>query len=138
VARYLLDSDAVINHLRGIAESVIFIQALHQRGELLCACDVVIAEVHAGLHPQHRAAGERLLSTLTFLPTSPAIAQQAGQWRYDFARQGITLSTTDMLIAATAAAYGATILTGNLRHYPIPQLALQLLPRRNPATGDRP
>jgi len=135
MSRYLLDSDAVINYLRGIVESVTFIQELHGRGEDLCVCDIVIAEVFSGLLPEHREAGERLLSACTFLPTSPAIAQQAGQWRYDFARRGITLATTDTLVAATAAANGATIVTSNVKDYPMPDLPVVPLPRPSSSRG---
>lgn len=60
---------------------------------------------------------ERLLSACNFLPTTAEIARQAGTWRYDFARDGVTLSTTDALVAATAEAHSATIVTGNLKDY---------------------
>lgn len=70
-----------------------------------------------------------------FLPTSPAIAQQAGTWRYDFARRGLQLSTTDTLVAATAHAHGATIVTGNASDYPMSEIALLLLERAKPEGG---
>ena len=129
MARYLLDTDAIIDYLLGIPSSVALIQDVHERGDTLCVGDVVIAEVYAGLRPRHRDAAEKLLAACTFLPTSPAVARQAGRWRYDWARRGVTLSTTDTLVAATAHAYGATIVTGNTKDYPMPEITLLALER---------
>ena len=135
MARYLLDTDAIIDYLFGIPASVALIQGLHERGDTLCVCDVVIAEVHAGLRPQHREAAEKLLSACTFLPTSVAIARQAGTWRYDFARRGIQLATTDTLVAATAHGHGATIVTGNIKDDPMQEISLLPLERAKPTGG---
>ena len=129
MARYLLDTDAIIDYLLGIPSSVTLIQNLHDRAETLCVCDVVIAEVFAGLRPPHRAAAEELLSACTFLPSDAAIARQAGTWRYEFARKGIQLSTTDTLVAATAHGHGAAIVTGNVKDYPMTEIRLLPLDR---------
>jgi len=126
MARYLLDTDAIIDYLRGFQPTVNLIRQLHDRGDTLCVCDVVVAEVYAGLRPQHRDAAERLVYALDFLPTSASIARQAGQWRYDFARKGVTLAATDILIAATAEAHGASVVTGIPSRYPMPERILSL------------
>ncbi|MHB8576570.1 MAG: PIN domain-containing protein [Dehalococcoidia bacterium] len=88
-----------------------------------------MAEIYAGLAPREREADQRFLSSLQFLPTTEAAAQQAGMWRYDFARRGVTLSTTDTLIAAVAAEHGASLITGNVRHYPMAGITVVPLPR---------
>ena len=54
---YLLDTDAVIDQLKGFPQTVQLLQTLHQSGAELCVCDVTIAEVYAGLITCHRAAG---------------------------------------------------------------------------------
>src|SRR3990172_9873900 len=102
MARYLVDTDTIIDSLTGVQSTVDLIKDLHARGDLLCACDVVIAEIYSGLRPTDRDKAERLLSACYFLPTGPQTAQQAGEWRYEYARKGVILSTTDALIAATA------------------------------------
>lgn len=129
MALYLLDTDAIIDYLLGVSSSVTLIQDLHDRGDTLCVCEVVIAEVYAGLRPQHREAAEELLASCTFLPTTAALARQAGTWRYDFARKGVQLSTTDTLVAATAHGHDATIVTGNVKDYPMPEIVLLALER---------
>ncbi|MBI2912277.1 MAG: PIN domain-containing protein [Chloroflexi bacterium] len=129
MARYLLDSDAVIDYLKSVPASVALLQDLDARGEFLCLCSVVVAEVWSGLRPDLREATGRRLRLLEFLATGPEEAAQAGQWRYDYARQGVTLATTDALIAATAHAHGATVVTGNVRHYPMDEVRVLALPR---------
>jgi predicted nucleic acid-binding protein len=135
VALYLLDTDAVIDFFKGFPSSVELIQQLFRHGETLCTCAVVMAEVHAGLHPTERGRGEELLGSLRFFAASPGAARQAGLWRYAFARQGVQLATTDCLIAAIAHERGATLITGNTDHYPMPDLRRMQLPRRQRGLG---
>lgn len=129
MASYLLDTDAIIDYLFGIPSSVALLQGLQSKGDLLCVCDVVTAEVYAGLKPEHREPAERLLNACMFLGTGPEAAKQAGEWRYAYARQGVVLATTDVLIAATAHAHQATVVTGNAGDYPMPEVAVFPLPR---------
>jgi predicted nucleic acid-binding protein len=89
--RYLLDSDAVIDFFKGFPSTVDFVQDLYRQGTTSCTCDIVMAEVYAGLHPAERQRGQELLASLMFLATSPDAARQAGVWRYDFARHGVQL-----------------------------------------------
>lgn len=131
MARYLLDTDALIDYLVGIQQSVELVQGLDWQGDLLCVCDVVIAEVYAGLRPQDRDKAQKLLGACQYLSTSPEAARQAGEWRYTYARQGVTLSTTDALVAATAWANRADIVTGNQDDYPMPEVSIFPLPRAN-------
>jgi predicted nucleic acid-binding protein len=135
VALYLLDTDAVIDFFKGFPSSVEQIQQLFQQGEFLCTCAVVMAEVYAGLNPTERSRGEELLASLRFLATSPGTARQAGLWRYTFARQGVQLATTDCLIAAIAHERGATLVTGNIDDYPMPELHRMPLPRQQRGSG---
>jgi predicted nucleic acid-binding protein len=135
VALYLLDTDAVIDFFKGFPSSVELIQQLFQQGENLCTCAVVMAVVYAGLNPTERGRGEELLGSLRFFATSPGAARQAGLWRYAFARQGVQLATTDCLIAAVAHERGATLVTGNMDDYPMPELRRLPLPRRQRGSG---
>ena len=128
---YLLDSDAVIDYLGGIPATVQLLGQLDARGDVLCLCDIVVGEVFAGLLPKDRPAAQPWLPTLAYLPTTAEMAQQAGAWKYDFARRGITLALTDCLIAATAHGHQATLITGNVRDFPMPELSILRLPRAN-------
>lgn len=126
---YQLDSDAIIDYFKGFALTVELLRRLYAQRDTLCTCDVAVAEVYTGLAPGERDRAGELLSTLTFPPTSAAAARQGGIWRYDYARRGMQLPTTDCLIAAIGHEYGATIITGNVADYPMPELNLLPLPR---------
>jgi hypothetical protein len=56
---YLLAADAVIDRLKGFPQTVNLLQQHHQSGGELWVCDVTIAEVYAGLHPQDRRRAEQ-------------------------------------------------------------------------------
>jgi len=135
VALYLLDTDAVIDFFKGFPSSVELIQQLCQQGENLCTCAVGMAEVYVGLNPTNRGRGEGLLGSLQFFATSRGAARQAGLWGYAFARQGVQLTTTDCMIAAIAHERGATLVTGNMDDYPMPELRRLPLPRRQRGSG---
>jgi predicted nucleic acid-binding protein len=129
--RYLLDSDAVIDCLSAFAPSIDLIESLSEPGDRLCICDVVVAEVFAGVTPEQERKAVEFLEACEFLETTRASARQAGVWRFDFARRGVSISTTDALIAGTASEYAATIVTGNLSHFPMAPLRVLELPRPN-------
>ena len=126
---FLLDSDALIHRLNQHPPTVNMIIRLLGRGDEFALCDIVIAEVFAGLSLQERESASFMVESLRFLPSTPAVAKMAGAWRYDYARRGIVLPSTDTLVAATAVSYDATLISGNLRHYPMPELSLLPLPR---------
>ncbi len=129
MASYLLDTDAVIDYVAAIPDSVSLIRGLFERGDALCVSAVVVAEVYSGLAPAATDRVQPFLEACTFLPTGYEEARQAGRWRHDFARRGIALSTTDMLVAATAVAYRAAIVTGNAKDYPMEGVTVVPLPR---------
>jgi len=127
MSRYLLDSDCIIDHLRTRPPAVALLRRLFAQGDDLYVSDVVLAEVYSGLHDRDRARAVELLAGLGFLATAPTAATQAGEWRYRYAREGRALATTDCLIAATAQAHDATLVTGNIRDFPMPELRLLTL-----------
>lgn len=129
MARYLLDADAVIDWLLGFPSSVALVNELYENGETLCTSAVVIAEIHSGVRPAEIGEADTFLESCTYLPIRCEDARQAGRWRYDFARRGIALSTTDMLVAATALSHQATIVTGNVKDFPMEEVTVLPLPR---------
>lgn len=129
MALYLLDSNAVIDYFLGIPASVAMVDALYDEGHFLCVCDVVVAEVFSGLNPRDRERSQRFIERCRFLETDLEAAVLAGEWRYAYSREGISLTTTDVLIAATAYFHRATLVTANLRHFTMPEVTVLPLPR---------
>lgn len=126
---HLLDTDAVIDLLKNVPDTVSLIQGLHDQGDTLSTCDVVLGEVFSGLHPSDRTRATPLLDGLHYLITTAETARRAGEWRYDYARRGQQLTITDCLVAATAVDHAATLVTGNTKDFPMPEVTLLPLPR---------
>ena len=81
-----------------------------------------------GLRPAEVAAVETLFDGLRILPIGRAEGRRAGEWRRRFAGRGTTLSQADCLIAAAACATAAVLATGNPRHFPMPEVAVEHWP----------
>lgn len=126
MTRYLLDTTALIDFSKGREPARTRIQAWIDGGDELGVCAVNVAEFYAGLPPQQRALWEQFLGALQLWAITRDAAIQAGIWRYDFARQGVALTTTDTLVAAVAEEQQAILVTNNLKDYPMS--GLQLLP----------
>ena len=65
-----------------------------------------------------------LLGSLEYHAITPGIARTAGLLKRDWRKRGVTLSSTDVLIAAVAIECGLVLVTRNTRHFPMPQLRL--------------
>jgi predicted nucleic acid-binding protein len=65
---------------------------------------------------------------LDWAPISTGIAKRAGDIKASLRRIGVTRSTTDMLVAATAIEFGFEIATDNRKDFQIQGLTLSPLP----------
>jgi predicted nucleic acid-binding protein len=116
----LLDTDILINLLRGNAAARDFIADRLDEGELLCSV-ISIAEIWAGMRPHEETATRRLVDSLKVVEVSREIAEKAGAFRQG--AKGHLLELDDCLIAATAACSGAQLATGNGKHYPMKEIS---------------
>jgi tRNA(fMet)-specific endonuclease VapC len=119
VARYLLDTAILIDFSKGQEPARSQILAWIRGGEELGVCPVNVAEFYAGLPAPDRPVWAAFLRRLRYWEISWAAAQQAGIWRYDFARRGGALSTADTLVAAAAQDRGAVLVTNNVKDFPM-------------------
>ena len=122
--RYLLDSSVVINWLNGMPEAERLLTELVESGEVLALNAVSVAETYSSLADDERAAADALIGSADYWELTVDEATLAGAYRYQYARQGVTLSVPDMLLAAQAVSRDATLVTGNVRHFPMPELRL--------------
>jgi predicted nucleic acid-binding protein len=114
---YLLDTTVLIDVSRGRQPALAWLhEALIPPGQV-CVSTVTIAEFFAGVRPPHRGDWQIFVEKLTHWDVTTEIAFRAGALRYDLARQGRALLIADALIAATALAYGAVLVTANIKDF---------------------
>jgi predicted nucleic acid-binding protein len=123
---YLLDTNILIYQLWGNQKVVTLLTELAADGDFYISA-AVRTEILAGMRPHEEAETLNLLKNLISLPVDNPIADRAGRLLYQYARQGITLSFPDALIAATALKHTLTLVTTNAKHFPMPELRLHLV-----------
>ena len=104
------------------------LRALRSRADVPATSAVNVEEVIRGLRPDEHPSAKNLFDGLLVVRVDRAAGERAGAWRRDYAKQGTTLSQADCLIAAAAAAAGGRLATGNPRHFPMPDLAVEHWP----------
>jgi hypothetical protein len=121
---FLLDTNIIVDLLRRKPDTRLLIERLLDQGQPLAACPITITEVYAGMRPHEKKATRELMRSLVFLPVTSEIAEHAGHLKARYARRGKALSVQDATIAAVSIAYGCTLVTENLKDFPMPELEL--------------
>ncbi len=112
----LLDSDVLIDYLRGQADAVDFLKST--RGDLRVSA-ATVAELYVGVRDgAEREVLDCFIDLMEIVAITPAIAKQAGLWRRDYGKSHGT-GIVDALIAASASSSGSTLVTLNPKHFPM-------------------
>jgi len=122
--RYLLDTTVLIDLSKEIEPISSQVHRWLAGSDDVGICGVVAAEFFAGLRSEERPPWVTFVNRLVFWEVTRRIAIEAGMFRYRYARLGITLTTTDALIASVALNVGATLVTRNVKDFPMPGLSL--------------
>jgi predicted nucleic acid-binding protein len=115
--RIFLDACFLIDHLRGNPDAVARFHELLEQGDEAFVNEVVVAETRSGMRSEDEHVIRRLIGPLEFVQPGPDVALRAGAWRRSARERGQTLAIGDALIAATAEALGAAVLTRDLRDF---------------------
>ena len=112
----LLDTDVLIDFLRGYEKAVSFVNANSSR---IILSSVVVAELYAGVKGDaEQATLERFISLFRVIPVDSEIAKTGGLYKRDFSKShGVGLA--DAILAATAESENAELITLNTKHYPM-------------------
>lgn len=130
MARYLIDSDVLIDYLNGRQNALKAFERFHEQQDQLMTSPINVVEVISGTPALLRPLNERFLARFEMQSFSWEVAQIAGNYRYDFARKGRLLSLADAALAATAKANDLILVTKNTKHYPMKDIELYpVIPR---------
>ena len=114
--RLLLDTDVLIDYLRGQPQAVVYLEG---RTETLLVSAITVAELFAGVREgQERIALSAFLSAFEIVTLDAMIAERGGLFRRAYGKSHST-GLADALIAATAEQVQARLVTLNRKHFPM-------------------
>ena len=115
----LLDTNVLVGILRG--DSKLAARFAEHSGDIAIPA-MVQGELYYGTEKssnpeRNRLAVEELLEALPVMHTTDDIMVLFGTLKASLARRGEIVADADLLIAATALVYDATLVTANVRHF---------------------
>jgi tRNA(fMet)-specific endonuclease VapC len=126
----VLDTDAVSNLMRPRPSAALTSRLAAIPRSEQCTTAVTLGELAYGAaraaRPDLFERAMRLLQDVVVLPFDRAAAERYGHIRAELERAGQRLDDPDLRVAATALAAGATLITGNSRHFQrVPTLSVE-------------
>ena len=114
--RLLIDTDVLVEYLRGRSEAVEYLEGLSSD---LYISVISVAELFAGVRDDEEEKYlKQLLLAFVVLPVTEKTARPGGLYRREYGRSHGT-GLADALIAATSEEHGADLATFNRRHFPM-------------------
>lgn len=125
---FLLDTNTVIDYFRGkgkVAENLLALPPSEIALPAVVAYEVWVGVLGSQNAPRREVQFGRFLSVVPVVAFDAAVARRAGQLRHTLERRGAGIGPIDTLIAATALAHNATLVTHNVKEFKrVPGLAL--------------
>ena len=121
---YLIETDILIDLFNKRTEADELISELSKNGRLVASA-VTIAELRAGWDDKKASFYlPKLYAIVEVISLTKEIAEYAGKLRNGYGKKGLVLPTIDTLIAATCIVNDFTLVTRNIRHYPMKEITL--------------
>ena len=124
MATYLLDTSVIIDALNNKRGRRDLLLELVRQGQLLACCPINVTEVYAGMRPKEETATEAFLRSLEYYDLTWPVARLAGLLKRDLARKGTTVTVAVATIAAVALVHELTLMTDNVKDFPMNELRL--------------
>lgn len=119
----LLDSDVIIEILRGNEEVTEEVIGLGKSGRAVLYTPVSKAEIYHGIREGETGKAEALFSGCRSVPITDEIGEKAGHYLRQF-RKSHGTDIADALIAAAAYVNNAELFTFNHKHFPMRDIKL--------------
>jgi predicted nucleic acid-binding protein len=113
--KFLVDTDVLIDYLRGYDKAVKYIKK-YSKNILLSA--ISVAELYAGVKDDERTILAEFIELFPVLPVTMIIAKIGGDYKRDFFKTH-NVGLADALIAATAKTHNAALKSLNTKHFPM-------------------
>ncbi|MBI2265738.1 MAG: type II toxin-antitoxin system VapC family toxin [Armatimonadetes bacterium] len=120
---FLLDTDVLIEVLRGNPGVLKSLEGLFGEGHVFLYSPVTRAEIFQGMRKGEEEKTNRLFQTMRCVPVDDEIGKIAGLYLRKF-RKSHGLQLGDSLLAATARSTKAGFYTLNVRHYPMADIRI--------------
>lgn len=115
----LLDTSVAVDHLRGHPRATTLLEDLLSTDGAIAASELTRFELLAGVRPDEQVAVEAFFSVIEWVPVTEDIVRFAGEYARSYRRSHSGIGVVDYLIAGTASALQADLLTTNVRHFPM-------------------
>lgn len=113
----LIDTDVAIDFLRGEAYAQPLMIGLWREKRAVLSV-LTVYELTAGMREKERGPTFDFIGACTIEEISTNIAIKAGDLYREYRSKGITITSFDCLIAATALVKGYKVVTRNVGHFP--------------------
>ncbi len=113
----LIDTDIAIDFLRGTAYTQPLMGSLWNDGQAIISV-LTVYELAAGMRDEEKVVTHNFIEACAVEPITPEIALKGGELYQKYRAKGVTLTSLDCLIAATALVKGYKVATRNVKHYP--------------------
>ena len=121
----LIDTDVLIDHLRGEEKARRFFKESISQEASLYYSVISKAEIYSGIMPDEEERVSLLFRSLNEVPIDGKLAEDAGRYRKAFLASH-KLLLPDALVAASAKRAGAALVTLNQKHYPIRDIEVRI------------
>jgi hypothetical protein len=113
----LIDTDVAIDFLRGISYAQPLLTGMWAEGQAVLSV-LSVYELTAGMRDAEKTATHNFINACVVEQVTSEIAIKAGELYRRYRAKGMTLTSMDCLIAATALVKGYKVATRNVKHYP--------------------
>lgn len=114
----VIDTSVLIDHTRGSTAARDALKDAAARGELHSS-EMVRAELLVLIRDEERARVATLLEAMVWHPVDRQVAELAGEFGRQWLPRFNGIGAADFIVAATTSLLGASLLTRNVKHFPM-------------------